>query len=49
MAVVIVATLFPVPEHRGEVIEALETAEARCTRTTAPCSTRCTRGPTAGS
>jgi quinol monooxygenase YgiN len=26
MAVVVVATLFPVPEHRGEVIEALEIA-----------------------
>jgi quinol monooxygenase YgiN len=29
MAVVIVATLFPVPEHRDEVIAALETAEAK--------------------
>jgi quinol monooxygenase YgiN len=29
MAVVIIATLFPVPEHRDEVIAALETAEAK--------------------
>jgi quinol monooxygenase YgiN len=29
MAVVIVATLIPVPEHRGEVIAALETAGAK--------------------
>lgn len=27
MAIVIIATLFPVPGHRDEVVEALETAE----------------------
>jgi quinol monooxygenase YgiN len=26
MAVIVIATLFPVPEHRGEVIAAIETA-----------------------
>jgi quinol monooxygenase YgiN len=29
MAVVIIATLLPVPEHRDEVIAALETAQAK--------------------
>ena len=29
MAIVVVATLMPVPEHRDEVIAALETAEAK--------------------
>ena len=50
MAIVVVATLFPVPEHRAEVIAALETAAEKVhARRTAACSTRCTRGPTAGS